>query len=255
MPAVYPVAIKSFTTRVDSVDTVYAAHINDLQSEVAAVEGALGAAPATWEGWTPPLFSGGLQPNYVTRGGGGAQATAPPIATARTYASVSERLDVVQQQVAWLTWMQTTNNNLKSLWAAVATVRCPGYNVPATQTLPLAWGSADYDPYVIFQGGTALNCPVDGWWDVSCSVWATQAAAPGITHVVYASLVVGGVEQSTDGSQLPPGSGQDKHRISLGWAGPWRTGQPMELRFRNVNGNAPSNVQAVISVSYSRDIK
>jgi hypothetical protein len=254
MPAVYPVAVKTFTTRVDAVDTVYAAHINDLQSEVNAVETALGAAPATWEGWSPPSQPGAYQPHYVIRDGGPA-STAPPIATAKTYTSVTERLDVMQQQLAWLTWMQTTNNNLKAIWAPVASVRCPGYTVAANQTAPLVWSSTDYDPYQIFQGGSVLNCPLDGWWDVTCSVWATPAAAAGVTHVVYASLFIGGVEYATDGSQLPPNSGQDKHRISLGWAGPWHIGQPLEIRFRNVNGSTSSTVQAVVSVAYSRDIK
>ena len=38
MPASYPGSVKSFTTKVDGVDDVQAAHVNDLQLEVAAVE-------------------------------------------------------------------------------------------------------------------------------------------------------------------------------------------------------------------------
>ena len=38
MPASYPGSVKNFTTKVDGVDDVQAAHVNDLQLEVAAVE-------------------------------------------------------------------------------------------------------------------------------------------------------------------------------------------------------------------------
>jgi|GEM_PF-3999547 len=47
MPASFPASIKSFITKVDNVTDVLAAHINDLQDEVAAIETALGAGLAT----------------------------------------------------------------------------------------------------------------------------------------------------------------------------------------------------------------
>lgn len=43
--AAYPGAIKSFTTKVNLVDTINADHINDLQSEIAAIETELGINP------------------------------------------------------------------------------------------------------------------------------------------------------------------------------------------------------------------
>lgn len=46
MPASYPGAIKSFTTKVDGVDDVLAAHINDPQLEITAIETELGTDPA-----------------------------------------------------------------------------------------------------------------------------------------------------------------------------------------------------------------
>lgn len=46
MAASYPGSIKSFTTKVNNVDTVDASHINDLQDEVVAIETALGASLA-----------------------------------------------------------------------------------------------------------------------------------------------------------------------------------------------------------------
>lgn len=46
MSASYPGAIKSFTTKVNNVDTVDASHVNDLQLEVTAIETALGVSLA-----------------------------------------------------------------------------------------------------------------------------------------------------------------------------------------------------------------
>jgi hypothetical protein len=42
MTSAFPSSIKAFTTKVDGVDDVQAAHVNDLQDEVAAIEAALG---------------------------------------------------------------------------------------------------------------------------------------------------------------------------------------------------------------------
>ena len=45
MAASYPTAVKSFSTKVDLVDSVLAAHVNDIQLEVSAIETELGTSP------------------------------------------------------------------------------------------------------------------------------------------------------------------------------------------------------------------
>lgn len=50
MPASYPGSVKSFTTKVDGIDDVQAAHVNDLQLEVEAVETDLLKAPTDYSG-------------------------------------------------------------------------------------------------------------------------------------------------------------------------------------------------------------
>jgi hypothetical protein len=45
MPASFPISIRVFTAKADLTDTNYAAHINDLQDEVVAIENILGSAP------------------------------------------------------------------------------------------------------------------------------------------------------------------------------------------------------------------
>ena len=57
MAAYYPSNIKNdFSTKIDFTDTVIAAHINDLQNEVTAIETTLGTAPLTSSGWSTTGF-------------------------------------------------------------------------------------------------------------------------------------------------------------------------------------------------------
>ena len=50
--AYYPSAIKNdFVTKIDFSDTILAAHINDLQGEVTAIESTLGTSISTGSGW------------------------------------------------------------------------------------------------------------------------------------------------------------------------------------------------------------
>lgn len=67
MPTNFPGALDSYTNKVDGVDTVQAAHVNNLQDAVAAIENAF-ISPATW---TPVLSSSGTPPTvtYTDRSG------------------------------------------------------------------------------------------------------------------------------------------------------------------------------------------
>lgn len=51
MTASYPSSVKSFTTKIDFTDTVLAAHVNDLQDEVNAIQTTLGTSIRTGSGW------------------------------------------------------------------------------------------------------------------------------------------------------------------------------------------------------------
>lgn len=46
MPAVYPGSVRSFSSKIDLTDTVFALHMNDVQDEITAIQIALGTNPA-----------------------------------------------------------------------------------------------------------------------------------------------------------------------------------------------------------------
>lgn len=51
MTAQYPGAVKSFVSKTDLIDTVYAEHVNSLQDEVNSIEATLGTSIKTGSGW------------------------------------------------------------------------------------------------------------------------------------------------------------------------------------------------------------
>lgn len=53
----YPTSIDSYSAKVDGVDDVLAAHINDPQDAIVAIETALGVA--AWNDWTPTITQSG----------------------------------------------------------------------------------------------------------------------------------------------------------------------------------------------------
>jgi len=73
MAAVYPSAVKVFSTKTDFVDAVYAEHVNSLQDEVNSVESTLGTNIKTAINW--------------------ASTTEGSFTTPTTWASVKTRLD------------------------------------------------------------------------------------------------------------------------------------------------------------------
>lgn len=46
MPASYPASIKSFSTKVDVTDVIYASHPNTIQEEIVAIQSILGVTPS-----------------------------------------------------------------------------------------------------------------------------------------------------------------------------------------------------------------
>lgn len=253
--AAYPGGVKAFSNRTDNVDTVYAANVNDLQGEVAAIERAVGLNPAAWGGVTY-LYPPRTPQNY----------NAPPLppVTAMTapvtYSSVADRLNALQAQVAWLTTLSLgsdvtarpiVGHQPVSVIRATGASFTPGF----ANWQPFPWSATDYDPNSMFQGGTDIACPQSGWWRFSLQVWADVAQIPGIHHA-NVRLIINGVEAGTDGSQVQVGV-VDQHRMNLAFEGPWSAGQLVSAQLSHAPGdgnNAPVNARSTISLTYLRDI-
>ncbi|MFI9271862.1 hypothetical protein ACIGXM_14245 [Kitasatospora sp. NPDC052896] len=249
MPAVYPVAVKSFVVRTDTVDTVYASNVNDLQYEVASIEATLGVNPQSWAG-VPIYPAGGVPPSA-------ALATTTPMQAA-TYASVADRLTAIQTQVANLTqvanaWAYPVNAPQQP----AASVQCPGQMMaPGFQNWqPILWGGASYDSNGMFQGGADLLCPQSGWYVVSISIISAIAPVTGIHHAM-ARLMVSGTEVAGAGSQVQPGV-VDAHRINVSWSGAWTAGQTIQAHFVQAPADANNDqvlISASISLTYQRPV-
>jgi hypothetical protein len=96
MTASYPATIRSFTTKVDVRDIIYAADPNDLQDEVVAIQTILGVTPSLS---TTPSASGTFN------------------ASATTFASVSARLANIETGIV----ADTHTQYLKKVDASVTT--------------------------------------------------------------------------------------------------------------------------------------
>jgi hypothetical protein len=254
--SVYPANVKSFVNRTDGVDTVYAANVDDLQNEVNAVESTVGVNPHVWGGYTPRY-----QAVYPLAALSGSLPLAPyaSMTSPQTYLSVADRLNQLQTQVAWLT---AVNNRSVTpgppIWRGpVGIIRCPGapflggFNTWAY----FPWGSADYDPNGMFQGGTTISCPQTGWYRFSLQVWSDVAVISGVHHA-NTRLMVNGVEAGTHGSQVQYGV-VDQHRMNLSYEGPWTAGQTVAVQFNHTPpdaNNSTVTARSTISISYLRDV-
>ena len=66
MPTNFPTSLDTFTTKVNSVDTIDASHINDLQDAMEQVETILGASSARRTAWTPTITFETTAPTSIT---------------------------------------------------------------------------------------------------------------------------------------------------------------------------------------------
>lgn len=258
MPAVYPMSVRSFAPKTDNVDVIWAAHVNDLQNEMAAVERTVGANPHVWKGWWPP--GNAFWPPKNGTVGVKMPAPVPNFGLKRTYPSVADRLTAMQQQVTWLTLMTSLlagQSGAKPAPPVAAVIRAPGMKVPAGEGKWVAfkWGAADYDPNRLYQGGSYIHAPSTGFWDVSVNVWADSTVRQANDlHFVHVRLMRGNDEVAGQDSLIETRT-WIRHRINLSWQGRWNSGIPMQVQVSQ-HGASDNTVDAncTISLSFVRSL-
>ena len=121
MAATYPASVRSFTTKVDVTGIVYAAHPNDLQDEVIAIESILGVTPSLS---TTPNAGGSFT------------------ATATTFNSVSARLANIETGIVadvHTQYVNKTNGTVTTASTASAVVR----NIHVSTSTPTGGSDGD----------------------------------------------------------------------------------------------------------------
>ena len=121
MPATYPASVRSFTTKIDVTDIVYAAHPNDLQDEVVAIESILGVTPSLS---TTPNAGGTFN------------------ATANTFTSVSARLANIETGIVadvHTQYVNKTNGAVTTASTSSAVVR----NIHVSTSTPTGGSDGD----------------------------------------------------------------------------------------------------------------
>ena len=121
MPATYPASVRSFTTKVDVTGIVYAAHPNDLQEEVVAIESILGVTPSL----------------STTPNSGGTFT-----ATATTFTSVSARLANIETGIVadvHTQYVNKTNGVVTTASTSSAVVR----NIHVSTSTPTGGSDGD----------------------------------------------------------------------------------------------------------------
>lgn len=259
MPAVYPLAVKNFLPKTDNIDTVYAAHVNDLQNEVSAVENILGRNPHQYAGYVPIVNVPYIWPPRAGVVDLNTPSPFPAFGRATTYPTVGARLTQIESQVAWVSEMtRLLIGKSGTKWKPpAAAIRAPGMKVPAGEGAWVAfqWGAEDYDSDNMFQGGTNIVCPVTGFWDISASVWCDSTVRKANDlHFVHVRML-------RDGNEI---AGQDslietqtwiRHRINLSWQGRLYQGSTIRLEVSQHGASDPTvDSNAYISLSFVRDL-
>lgn len=253
MPAVYPVSLRTFTPKTDNVDVIWAAHVNDLQHEMSAVERTVGVNPHVWNGWSP---GGTIKwPPTVGQFTSKTPAPVPNFGRTKTYASVADRLNDLQKQTTWLTLLTQLlagQSGQKPTPPPAAVIRAPGMKVPAGEGKWVAfrWGAAEYDPNRMYHGGSNIYCPQSGFWDVSISVWADSTVKKANDlHFVHVRLMRGNDEIAGQDSLIETRT-WIRHRINVSWQGRWNKGVPVQVHVSQ-HGASDNTVDANCNISLS----
>lgn len=177
MVANYPTIVRKFRHHVDGTEYVMAAHVNEIQDEVSAVEGTLGTKPHVYH---------------------------PPTGSDTAYSSVAVRLNAMQaliyaQQKQIDDLLDASRNGWK---LPLVSVYASGTSVPPSDLTNglseadwynLRWNKEIFDTDGAFSSGNYITIPKTGWWIVHCNSTMFQPVTnPDIQHSVFMRVRVKG---------------------------------------------------------------
>lgn len=226
--ASYPTIVRRFQPHVDGSEFVRAAHMDDVQDEVTAVETTLGTRP------------------HVN-----AASSGSPTA----YPSVAARLDAIQAgdaaqqtQINGLLAASNTGWSLPLLSVlATGTVIAPTpdwLHVQPTDWHPLRWTRAMVDTESAFNAGPSLVIPKSGWWVMTSTLgMADPSDAVTIAHYLWARIRVTTSPSPTQTINIDLGQGDSSalgraggyHRITMAIAGDFYVGDTVQVQLRHVS--------------------
>jgi hypothetical protein len=215
MAAVYPKQYKSFATHKNLVEDIDAAHVNNLQDEVVAIQQTLGLNPH--------------------------QATTLKMKT-NTWASIDARLDAIQRgQGIPVCYMTKTSHTLKPPpWPVSGNAE----RIP----IPFPTPPAANDPEGIFNGAS-VTTNRNGWWIASAYCRGTILLED---PERWLGIAVGGnrvvchtVTHNFNGYS----------HTTVFWQGPVTAGKKIEMIERNPNGGKAYTLDEInFSVSMLREL-
>lgn len=163
MAASFPTSIKTFSTKVDLVDSVLAADTNEQSDEITALETYL-ITTIAWANWTPTIaVSGGTAPTY-------------------TATFLNRYMQIRKLVVCHITWYNSSGGT------AGAGANAITFTLPVTASSSYSAANSNFGmAYVYESGGTSALC-----WTASASTTTARFVLAGI------SSVVGNDQSSTD---------------------------------------------------------
>lgn len=226
MPANYPTIVRKFQPHQDGTEYVMAAHVNDLQDEVGALEGTLG-----------------VKPHIYT----------PASGAATTYSSVASRLTTIQRL------QDTQQDQLDDLvdashegWALpIVSVHASGTAVKPTvdtdDVVPsdwtsMRWTKKNIDTNGAYAPGPYITIPKTGWWILTSRVMMHTPAIPNtVEHALYGRMRVLSSENSQQtvnwdlaaSDSASQGTTHAWHRLSMSSAWDFYTGDRIVIQLRH----------------------
>ncbi len=198
MVATYPGTVRPWSTKIDLVMDIMAAHVNDLQDELSAIQTFLGVNPHFDTG----LFTAGVVQNEGT---------------------VSNRISLAEagknQPFISLVYVGGTN----------------GWSYPNPSVIP--WTAKVADTNSTWTSGANLTAARTGYYSVAAyASMATAASVPVGSHAYVFRLWSGAGSVLAGATATQPGGANYTVELSVAWQGLLTKGDTYHMEFTNASG-------------------